>query len=272
MKIIKTYPKYLTKHVECFYSVYGSKIENINSAHRRVPEGTLDIEFNLDSSIMTCKNGVDYIKKPVVALAGLYLSTNFIKYDGEVNLVGVVFKSGSAHLFVNDNLSDYKECAEDATLIFGNEIYTLCEQLKHGKSESQKHSLIELFLMNFLKKRNFKNDTLKIHDVVQQIHKMEGNVEIASLYKDYFISERTFRRKFVEFVGMSPKQYSSIIRIKSFCKKYELSRVPFVDIIYGLGYTDQSHFNKEFQKIVGINPSVFFKQLNSIGKEFVHLV
>ncbi len=71
---------------------------------------------------------------------------------------------------------------------------------------------------------------------------------------------------------MSPKQYSSIIRIKSFCKKHELSRIPFVDIIYGLGYTDQSHFNKEFQKIVGINPSVFFKQLNSIGKEFLHLV
>jgi methylphosphotriester-DNA--protein-cysteine methyltransferase len=101
---------------------------------------------------------------------------------------------------------------------------------------------------------------------------LEGNIEISELHKKYFMSERTLRRTFSECVGMSPKQYASIIRIKSFSKRYEVERATYSNILNELGYTDQSHFNKEFQKIAGTSPTLYFSQLNKIGTEFIHLI
>jgi transcriptional regulator GlxA family with amidase domain len=80
-------------------------------------------------------------------------------------------------------------------------------------------------------------------------------------------SERTFRRKFTEYVGVSPKQYATIIRIKSFSKCYELKRSSFANIINALGYVDHSHFFREFQGIACASPSQYFGDLNKYGAD-----
>jgi AraC-like DNA-binding protein len=187
-------------------------------------------------------------------------------------LVGAVFQPGSAHLFVNDTLDQFKECMDPAELIFGRRVYQLLEQLKDLSVEKERHGALEHFLFNYLRKNKDEYNANKILGAIQQIHSLEGNVEMPLLYKTHLMSERSFRRKFNEFVGMSPKHYSTIVRIKSFSKRYELSRLPYTDIINELGYNDQSHFSKDFQKIVGTNPKSYFNQLNKMGEKFIHLI
>ncbi|MDP2386831.1 MAG: AraC family transcriptional regulator [Bacteroidota bacterium] len=271
MKLIKTYPKYLQKHIKFFYSVQASALENINSVHRRLPDGTLDVVFNLGAPVLFSSNGINFFEMPEVVLTGLHPDRSFLQYAGDVNLVGAVFQPGSAQLFVNDTLEQYKGCTANASQVFGNEVQLVYEQLKETVGEKEKHTLLEKFLLTCLKKKD-EYYSSRISGVINQIHTLAGNIEMSTLYKDHFMSERTFRRKFNECVGMSPKLYSTIIRVKSFSKRYEQIRSSYTNVLNELGYTDQSHFNKEFQKIVGTNPTAYFSQLTRMGTEFIHLI
>lgn len=272
MNIIKTAPTYLGKYIHCFYSLYSSNTEKLNSIHRRLPDGTLDLVFNLGAPVLISRDGNGFSAMPEVTLTGIYPNRNFLCYQGDVHLVGVVFKPGSAHLFVNDTLEQYKACSISASLVFGNDINSLLEKLREVPDERKKHLLLEHFLLDTLTRRNLNHYSPGISAALQQIHSLEGNLLISELYRDYFMSERTFRRKFNECVGMSPKHYATIIKVKSFSKRYEPERSVHAPILDELGYTDQSHFNKDFQKIVGVSPTVYFNQLNQIGEEFIHLI
>jgi AraC-like DNA-binding protein len=273
MNIVKTTPRYLGKHIHSFYSLYSSNGEKLNTTHRRLPDGTLDLVFNLGAApVLVSRDGSGFSMMPEVALTGIHPDRNFLCYQGDVHLVGVIFKPGSAHLFVNDTLEQYKACNIPAALVFGNAINNLPEQLREVSGEREKHYLLEHFLLERFGKLNLNHYSPGISAAVEQIHSLDGNILISELYKDHFMSERNFRRKFNECIGMSPKHYATIIKIKSFSKRYELERSAHAPILDELGYTDQSHFNKDFQKIVGTSPTVYFNQLNQIGEEFIHLI
>lgn len=272
MDIIKTRPQYLADYIECFYSVHASASYSTDDIHRRLPDGTLDIVFNLGAPVLLSRDGGDFTEMPAVALTGLYQDRKFIQYKGAVHLTGVVFRPGFAHLFVHDTLTQYEECALDGALIFGNEIRLLAEQLCNLPDDKEQHRLLEGFLMGRRKRKVDYLPSLKISAVVQQIHACNGNVAMSALYKGHFMSERTFRRNFGECVGMNPKQYAKIARIKAFNRQYDSSHASYAELCTDLGYTDQSHFIKDFQKIVGIAPTSYFNQLTNISTAFIHLI
>jgi AraC-like DNA-binding protein len=272
MQIIKTSPGYLGKYIKLFYSIQADDSTYIDSAHRRLPDGTLDLVFNLGSSVQFSRNESDFLEMPEIAVTGLYHNRNFLRYKGKVHIVGAVFQPGSAHLFVNDNLEQFEQYSDHANLIFGNNVYHILEKLKNIPGEKEKYLILETFLSNCLRKNSDEYNSNKILHAVQQIHVLNGNVKIPDLYTHNLMSERNFRRKFTEYVGMSPKKYASIIRIKSFSKLCQSSGVSFSKILNELEYSDQSHFNKDFHAIVGINPTNYFSQLNKIGEKYIHLI
>jgi AraC-like DNA-binding protein len=272
MHIVKTQPEYLSKHIKCIYSVYTSQFQSAASTHRRLPDGTLDLVFNLGSDVLLSDDGITFSPMPDVALTGLYGKRKFIQYRGAVHLVGVVLQPGFAHLFVNDTLEHFKDSLLDATLLFGREIYFVLEQIKGMAGELERHRLLERFLLGYLDGKDEGRYSEKMFTVARQIQRSEGDIGITTLCKETFMSERTFRRKFNECVGMGAKQYAAITRIKSFSKRYELSASSYTDIFSGLGYTDQSHFARDFQKIVGTSPTSYFTHLNAIGAGFMHLI
>ncbi|WP_343692373.1 helix-turn-helix transcriptional regulator [Chitinophaga sp.] len=270
MGIIKTSPLFLAKYVQCFYSV----IENDSShtVHRRLPDGTLDLVFNLSDAVSLSRDGEQFNPMPAASLTGLYPDRSFICYANKVHLVGVVFQPGTAHLFINDSLEHIKASTIDAADIFGKDIYMLPERLAALPDEVAKHYFLEKLLMKFVAHRKQEYHFNNILHAVKGIHAAEGNLDIGGLHDTHLMSERNFRRKFVDFVGMSPKQYAGIIRIKSFSKRYKASRLNCNNILYDLGYNDQAHFNKDFRKIVGASPGVYFNEMNSLAENFIDLI
>ncbi|OMP76185.1 hypothetical protein BW716_26255 [[Flexibacter] sp. ATCC 35208] len=44
------------------------------------------------------------------------------------------------------------------------------------------------------------------------------------------------------------------------------------DILFDLGYSDQAHFNKDFRKIVGASPGMYFSEMDPLAENFLHLI
>jgi AraC-like DNA-binding protein len=82
-------------------------------------------------------------------------------------------------------------------------------------------------------------------------------------------SHRRFIELFVHAVGLTPKVYS---RVHRFQRALHRARVPGSDswasVAAAAGYSDQSHFNREFRDCVGITPTDY----RDLAPQFVHHV
>jgi AraC-like DNA-binding protein len=82
----------------------------------------------------------------------------------------------------------------------------------------------------------------------------------AELSRKTTISPRQLQRLFLEFVGVSPKKITDLVRFQNIWQAMYYSRTQdFGDIVYRYQYTDQSHFNNDFKKYAGRTPTEALK-------------
>lgn len=105
-----------------------------------------------------------------------------------------------------------------------------------------------------------------IQKAVRIIIKNNGQMKIKDILNEVNMEERTFRRKFKEKVGLTPKEFSKIRRVRYSIQKI-ISESNLNEIIYDSGYFDQSHFYRDSLKILGIKPTTFSERLKMIKHE-----
>lgn len=97
---------------------------------------------------------------------------------------------------------------------------------------------------------------------VQRLFAHSGAIRIESLGNTVSASNRYIQKLFKEQVGLSPKQYARVIRVKkaSLLIEENPSNGQFSQIAAELGYFDQSHFLKDFKGIIGLSPTAYVEQ------------
>jgi AraC-like DNA-binding protein len=107
---------------------------------------------------------------------------------------------------------------------------------------------------------------------IQQIFQSNGMTSIDSLRQNIHASRRYVEKLFKNSIGVTPKQYARLIRVKkasiimlqeSFCGQVST-------VAAELEYYDQSHFLKDFKSVVGMTPTQFLQhqfETTIIGKE-----
>ncbi|RYG06168.1 MAG: AraC family transcriptional regulator [Chitinophagaceae bacterium] len=91
----------------------------------------------------------------------------------------------------------------------------------------------------------------------RDIHSGNGQITIHELSKRNFTTVRQLERNFKRFVGVTPKEYSNIIRFQNalaLIKNPDESR-SFFDIAFECGYYDHSHLTSEIKRNTGLLPS-----------------
>ncbi len=113
--------------------------------------------------------------------------------------------------------------------------------------------------------RNQLSQNDPIQKAIELIIASEGLIKIKNLQDEIFLTERTLERKFLNQVGLSPKQFAKIIQFQISLNK--LTQATFEKLTYvGLdsGFTDQSHFIRVFKKYTGQTPSYYLKNIEAV--------
>jgi transcriptional regulator GlxA family with amidase domain len=97
-----------------------------------------------------------------------------------------------------------------------------------------------------------------ILNAVKKIKLAGGDIKIKELTKDLPLSRDPFEKRFRREIGTSPKQFSSVIRIKTFINNYTKSEY-LTKAALKAGYYDQAHFIKDFKLFTGKTPRDFLK-------------
>ena len=76
------------------------------------------------------------------------------------------------------------------------------------------------------------------------------------------LGKKQFEREFSSLVGINPKEYARIVRFQRallLMQNHSRQNVNLARITYASGYSDQSHFCREFRHFSGCTPAVLLK-------------
>ncbi|WMJ89243.1 helix-turn-helix domain-containing protein [Anaerocolumna sp. MB42-C2] len=123
------------------------------------------------------------------------------------------------------------------------------EKLQLAKSDLERIYIVECFLISEI---NFDTKDSLIAIAIEKIKLFNGNIRIAEIAKELFISEITFERRFKRNVGTTPKKFALIIRLRYILD--QMDRKGYIDEIM---HYDQAHFIKEFKSLTGLTPKEY---------------
>ena len=93
---------------------------------------------------------------------------------------------------------------------------------------------------------------------LQLLHEhFHENIPIARLAEVTRCSPSTFLRKFKATFNMTPKEYLRHLRVQEACHLIARTTQSLAEISYQCGFSDQSHFSREFTRIMKEPPSAY---------------
>jgi AraC-like DNA-binding protein len=165
------------------------------------------------------------------------------------------FPNGLAH-FTDLPVYELKQQAVELLHIFKHESAHLTDAIATAKTAVERAGIMERFLLTNLVHK--KGNAVQVQAMIQDIYNAKGCIPVRYLMQQYHMSERQIERLFATQVGLSPKNFSSIIRFQQVFKL-----APYADSLTSLaldaGYFDQAHFAREFKAYTGYSPRQFFK-------------
>ncbi|WP_431033269.1 helix-turn-helix domain-containing protein [Pseudomonas yamanorum] len=203
-----------------------------------VPDGCVDILFDCDAT------------RPTARICGTPLVAQAVELHQHHHYFGVRFSPGVIPGFVNvlaeeltERELDLLEVSEFAQRIF--------ESIVQAPLLGDQMRLFNDYLTPRLMGKTSKLTAM----IIQQALHHRGDIRIRQLEYLSGYTSRTLHRQFNQDTGMSPKAFCRIIRCQAALDTLNTQHdVSFSQLALDLGFSDQSHFLRDFKKLVSTTP------------------
>lgn len=194
------------------------------------------------------------MKFPSIFLYGQSTRYGELHFGGDFSVVGICFYPNALKTIFGldaDELTNACTCLDQVARKDG---FLLSEQLADTASLKDKISFLSAYLTVKLAKNN-KYEDKAMQFAISNIVQSKGCMYLPHLHTMLQLSERSFERRFKQYVGISPKLFSRISRFQASLHVLRLgSYDKLSDIAYENEYTDQSHFIRSFKEFAGCPP------------------
>ena len=210
-----------------------------------VPDGCVDIVFDCDAT------------RPSAKICGTPLAAQAVELNQNHHYFGVRFAPGVIPGFINvlaeeltERELDLLEVSRFARRIFDNIVQApqLGEQMR--------------LFNDYLAPQLMGRTSPLTRMVIQQALRHRGAIRIRQLEDLSGYTSRTLHRQFSQDAGLSPKAFCRIIRCQAALETLNTQPdVSFCELALDLGFSDQSHFLRDFKKLVSTTPCDYQRQM-----------
>ncbi len=102
---------------------------------------------------------------------------------------------------------------------------------------------------------------------IQLIIQNFGNISSQEISKKVFYSSRHLNRLFNQYLGLSMKSFSRLVRINKSIKLLNNNKTSLMSICNELGFYDIPHFIKDFKIVCGITPQKYRANMSDFYSE-----
>lgn len=233
-----------------------------------------DMRLNTLSFPLGCTQIIFHRKKPLyipefcVAQDRLTISgqVNFSSHlcsEGDLDMIVVVFHPHAMSAFLNVPTSLFYNIETSGYNLEDRSLNELTERIFDCRSDETAINLIENWLLARL--AGCKTETLrKIDRIDASVRQILGfpQTTVGDLASVACLGKKQFEREFSSLVGINPKEYARIVRFQRallLMQNHSRQNVNLARIAYAGGYSDQSHFCREFRHFSGCTPATLLK-------------
>lgn len=230
----------LKPYIHSFFELKGD--ESDKQWERNFPDGCAGLIMNLGDTCLT-DNGAAKMDFGKTYAVGAMTSFKDSFIDCNTHLLGVCLKPAAFSVFFN-----YAPQHEliNHTIAFEKSISFHIDKVLKNPA---------LYLNRYFTD-SIRNTNNQLHPILEDIQISKGQIGILELAKRNFTTVRQLERQFKMQIGISPKEYSNIIRFQNaltVIKKAEDRSL--LDIAFECGFYDHSHLANEIKRNTGLSPS-----------------
>jgi AraC-like DNA-binding protein len=227
--------------IHSFWELKGN--EHDRGWERNFPDGCAGLVINLGENCLT-DNGLVSMGFGKTYAVGAMTSFKDSFIDSNTHLLGVCLQPGTFANFYN--YAPQNELTDNTVEFEKSNSFNVDKILKDPFN----------YLNQFFKDR-IKSKNNQLQPVINDIHSSNGLLSIYELSKRNYTTIRQLERNFKKHIGISPKEYSNIIRFQRVLGIIRSSPETrnFSDIAFDCGFYDHSHLTNEIKRKTGLLPS-----------------
>jgi len=234
-----------------------SELGEPDVSERVIPIESIQLMFHYRQPFVVLNGDRIVSHQPQSIISGLSNTFSDVSTFGVTGVVFVAFQPAGACQFFRFPLSDIENQSLNLKDIFSKEIREVEEKLYHETSFEGRVAVIDNFLLKKMSGVK-QHDYLLLQESVRLIKQNRGQTDTRTLSEKLFTTPKTLERKFSAMVGKTPKQYIKLIRFQATIEDMTLRKgSTLTDYAYRNGYTDQSHFIRDFKSFSGFTPKEF---------------
>lgn len=261
MSYINKEPSLLLKDsIVCFWMA-ERELSAVSPSFTLFPDAYIELVFCFGENPIWYENRLDQNPLPEVFVLGLQENPIRIYSIGRVKAIGIRFYAWGYGQLINNPSLELINAVPNSIFakkevikkeLFDNNI-ELCWQILEN-------DCITLLQLN-------KNKDNKLQKAFELLKLSDSTTQVSELAKACEISERHLLRLFKEHLGASPKALSRNMRFQKVRDSiFENPDQSLTQLAYECGFSDQSHFIKDFYFFYGKKPKAFVEEMRLLRK------
>lgn len=186
-----------------------------------------------------------------------------IASSGDTEMIVAVFYPHTIGMFIDTPPSAFYNSEISGFDVENKSLNELALRIFDYESANQCIRSVENWLLAKLK---YPHDTLALKRIGATVSSLMRNpmLQVRELADIACLSPKQFGRIFNTYVGMMPKEYARIFRFQKSMWMLQNHCQDYADIAFCCGYSDQSHFIREFRQFSGVTPSQIFNPYSDL--------
>ncbi|MCM6778205.1 helix-turn-helix transcriptional regulator [Nocardia sp. CDC159] len=218
---------------------------------RKIPGGTVKLVFALDGVF----DG--RAVHPTALVSGMYDRGSTATHSGRMCSVQVQLGPLAARRLLGVPLHEVRNAVVPLEEILGPSARQLAERLAETRGWQRRFELVGEYLRRL--PRAEADDTVVAS--VRRLRSGRDGLTVSDLVTESGWSRRHFSRRFTDQVGLSPRAYASLLRFSAALRELVAPVPPELGrMAHELGYYDQSHLIRDFQRFAGASPHALLRE------------
>lgn len=186
-----------------------------------------------------------------------------ITSGGDTEMIVAVFYPHTIGTFIDTPPSTFYNSEISGFDIGNKSLNELAARISDSESTHQCIKTIESWLLTELRHRHDALNQQRVGAAVGSLMKNPA-MQVGELADIACLSSKQLGRIFNSYVGMMPKEYARIVRFQKSMWMLQNRCRDYAEIAYCCGYSDQSHFIREFRQFTGVVPTQLSKPYSDL--------
>ncbi|HTI09180.1 MAG TPA: helix-turn-helix domain-containing protein [Puia sp.] len=209
---------------------------------------------------------------PEIFLYGQSTQHAELSLSGKFNAIGLCLYPNALRSLFGLKAEELTDSCMDLNHMARRQGFRLAEQLADIRASGEKVQLLADYL-SVQSGSNSRITDAPMQYALSQILHSKGSHPLKTLQDTLQMTERSFERKFKQWVGISPKLFARICRFQaSLTQLRNNDYQKLSDIAFENDYADQSHLIRSFKEFAGLSPNQYQKQCNEVVENLAELI